>query len=91
MYNRLIHVLTRNAVKDVTCLQKLVKPRSIYLILTNSASNFQSIATLSHGLSDFHRTTVNGASRVMFYRDYETSISPYSITITLFFYIKTIL
>ena len=91
MYNRLIHVLTRNAVKDVTCLQKLVKPRSIYLILTNSASNFQSIAALSDGLSDFHRTTVNGASRVMFCRDYETSISPYSIKITVFFHIKTIL
>ena len=45
----------KNLVKDFTCFKSANNPSCIDLFITNSWDSFKSTATVSTGLSDFHK------------------------------------
>ena len=48
----------KNLVKDPTCFKNPENPSSIDMFITNSNGSFQKTATISTGLSDFHKMIV---------------------------------
>ena len=69
----------KNLVKDPTCFKSIDKPSCIDLFLTNSPLSFQNTATVTTGLSDFHKLVVTVMKttfpkmkpRIIYYRDYK--------------------
>ena len=69
----------KNLVKDPTCFKSIDKPSCIDLFLTNSPLSFQNTATVTTGLSDFHKLVVTVMKttfpkmkpKIIYYRDYK--------------------
>ena len=82
----------KNLVKDPTCFKNPENPSCIDLFITNSYQSFQKTATISTGLSDFHKMAVTvlkttfpkAKPRVITYRTpYETKDLVYALTLNL--------
>ena len=69
----------KNLVNEPTCFKSLNNPSCIDLFLTNTPQSFQNTATITTGLSDFHRMVVTvmktafpkAEPRTIHYRDYK--------------------
>ena len=77
----LLQMNAKNIVKESTYFKSLSNQICIYLVITNSSSNFQNTKAISTGLSDFHKMVVSvlqhtfhRSAKEPVYRDYKILI-----------------